>query len=236
MAIGNETNGTRPSAWGQRAAVLVIAAGLSCAGAALAQELTPSEYGPSPDLPAPEKSLLPTTKIAKAVGWPEGAKPRAIAGTVVNAYASGLSHPRWLYVLPNGDVLVAETDAPPKPDDSKGISGKVHKLVMKRAGSGSRPSANRIILLRGINDDGSAREQHVFLQDLNSPFGMALIGDNFYVADTDAVLDPGPLRDFTRALTARLVMSMIATDDNAALHNPQRLARAFAEVFGTVRR
>jgi glucose/arabinose dehydrogenase len=178
MTIGHPTS----------AAALVIAAALSAGGAVLAQQLTPSEFGPAPQLPAPEKSLLPTTKIAKAVGWAEGAKPHALAGTVVSAYARGLDHPRWLYVLPNGDVLVAETDAPAKPDDSKGISGKIHKLVMKRAGSGSRPSANRIILLRGINDDGSAREQHVFLQGLNSPFGMALVGDSFYVADTDAVL------------------------------------------------
>jgi glucose/arabinose dehydrogenase len=167
---------------------VALAVALICSGAAWAQQMTPSEYGPSPTLPAPEKSVLPTNKIAKAVGWPAGAKPTAITGTVVRAYASGLDHPRWLYVLPNGDVLVAESDAPPKPDDTKGIKGHVHKLVMKRAGSGTRPSANRIILLRGMNADGTAREQHVLLQGLNSPIGMALVGDTLYVADSDAVL------------------------------------------------
>jgi len=173
---------------GARLMLVAVAAGLTCTGAAMAQQLPLSEYGPSPALPAPEKSVLPTEKIAKAVGWPAGVTPRAIAGTVVKAYASGLDHPRWLYVLPNGDVLVAETEAPPKPDDSKGIKGKVQKMLMKRAGSGRQPSANRIILLRGMNADGTAREQHVFLQGLNSPFGMALVGDTLYVADSDAVL------------------------------------------------
>jgi glucose/arabinose dehydrogenase len=180
------------------------AAGLICSSVASAQQLTLSEYGPSPTLPAPEKSILPTNKIAKAVGWPAGATPHAIAGTVVKPYATGLDHPRWLYVLPNGDVLVAETDAPPKPDDTKGLKGELHKLVMKRAGSGTRPSANRIILLRGMNADGGAREQHVFLQSLNSPFGMALVGDSLYIADTDAVLR-FPYRDGDVAIRAPAV-------------------------------
>jgi glucose/arabinose dehydrogenase len=153
-----------------------------------AQQMTTSEYGPSPSLPAPDSSLLPTVNAAKAVGWPKDSKPLGAPGMSVNAYARDLDHPRWLYVLPNGDVLVAETEAPPKPEDSKGISGEVHKLVMKLAGSGTRPSPNRIILLRGINEDASARERHVFLQGLNSPFGMALVGDDLYVADTNAVL------------------------------------------------
>ncbi|HZR37506.1 MAG TPA: sorbosone dehydrogenase family protein [Nevskia sp.] len=144
--------------------------------------------GPQPELPAPDKSLLPRVHIATAKGWPAGAKPAAAAGLEVNALASGLDHPRWLYVLPNGDVLVAETDAPPKPDDSKGLEGWAHKEVMKRAGSGSRPSANRITLLRDTNGDGVADVRSVFLDGLNSPFGMALIGHTFYVADSDAVL------------------------------------------------
>jgi glucose/arabinose dehydrogenase len=122
------------------------------------------------------------------VGWPEGGKPIAAPGARVEAYARDLDHPRWLYVLPNGDVLVAESDAPPKPDDAKGIRGKIQKQVMKRAGSGSRPSANRITLLRDTRGDGSAPERHVFLQGLNSPIGMALVGDQFYVADSDALL------------------------------------------------
>lgn len=176
-----------PSVYARRT-TLAAAAILCISITARAQEIIASEYGPSPNLPAPHKSILTTVKIAKAVGWPENAKPRAAPGIVVDAYARDLDHPRWLYVLPNGDVLVAETDAPPKPDDSKGISGKVHKLLMKRAGSGTRPSPNRIILLRGLSADASAPERHVFLQGLNSPFGMALIGESLYVADTDAVL------------------------------------------------
>lgn len=144
--------------------------------------------GPNPQLPAPEKKLVPTVNIAPAKGWPSGAKPRAPQGFDVYAYASSLDHPRWLHVLPNGDVLVAESDAPAKPDDMKGVKGFVMKEVMKKAGSGRRPSANRITLLRGLNADGSAALKTVFMTNLNSPFGMALIGNHFYVADTDAIL------------------------------------------------
>jgi len=147
---------------------------------------TNAEYGPSPELVAPTKSILPTIRVAKAKGWNDDAKPQSAEGTTVTAYARKLQHPRWLYVLPNGDVLVAESEAPAKPDDSKGVSGKVHKLVMKRAGSAAHPNANRITLLRE-SKPGSV-EMHVFLQDLNSPIGMALVGNTFYVANSDAVL------------------------------------------------
>ena len=105
----------------------------------------------------------------------------------VAAFAGKLDHPRWLYVLPNGDVLVAETNAPPKPDDAKGIKGWIMGLVMKRAGAGV-PSANRITLLRDTHGDGVADLRSVLLQGLNSPFGMALVGNDLYVADSDAVL------------------------------------------------
>jgi glucose/arabinose dehydrogenase len=141
--------------------------------------------GPRPTLPAPNPTLIPTVNIAPAKGWPDGAKPAAAAGLSVNAYATGLDHPRWLYVLPNGDVLVAETNAPPK--DSKGIKEWVMKLVKKRAGAGV-PSANRITLLRDRDGDGIAETRTVFLQGLNSPFGMALIENDFYVANTDALI------------------------------------------------
>jgi glucose/arabinose dehydrogenase len=143
--------------------------------------------GPKPTLPAPAPSLIPTVNIAPAIGWPEGLKPVAAPGTQVAAFASGLDHPRWLAVLPNGDVLVAETNAPPKPDDAVGIKGWVMKLLMKRAGAGT-PSANRITLLRDSNGDGVADQRSVLLQGLNSPFGMALVGDQLYVATSDAVL------------------------------------------------
>jgi glucose/arabinose dehydrogenase len=144
-------------------------------------------YGSDPDLPKPQSSLLPTVNIAPAKGWPAGEMPIPATGLKVQAFAKGLRHPRWLYVLPNGDVLVAETDAPPKPDDSKGIKGKIMKWVMQRAGS-SHPSANGISLLRDSNGDGVAEQKTVFLQNLNSPFGMALVGNMLYVANTDALM------------------------------------------------
>jgi glucose/arabinose dehydrogenase len=148
---------------------------------------TEQTFGPSPTLPAPQTSWLPTVSVATATGWPAGGKPSATNGMAVNAFATGLDHPRTLYVLPNGDVLVAETNAPPKPDDSKGIKGWVAKMIMGRAGANT-PSANRITLLRDTDGDGVAETRSVFLEGLNSPFGMALVGDDFYVADSDAIM------------------------------------------------
>jgi glucose/arabinose dehydrogenase len=145
-----------------------------------------SSTGPDPTLPEPEKSLVPTVDTATAVGWKGDDKPRPADGFAVNAFASDLKHPRWLYVLPNGDVLVAETDAPPKPDDNKGAKGKVMKSLMKKAGSGEG-SANRISLLRDADGDGSAELKTIFASGLNSPFGMALVGSTFYVANSDSV-------------------------------------------------
>jgi glucose/arabinose dehydrogenase len=143
--------------------------------------------GPDPVLPPPSTSLIPTVDIAPAIGWPEGVQPRGAPGTRVTAFARGLDHPRWVYVLPNGDVLVAETNAPPRPEDEKGIRGRAMKAIMKRAGAGV-PSANRITLLRDADGDGVAETRSVFLEGLNSPFGMALVRDVLYVANTDAVV------------------------------------------------
>ena len=145
------------------------------------------DTGPTPLLVQPRSSLIPTVDIAPAVGWPAQGKPVAAAGFAVNAFARGLDHPRTVYVLPNGDVLVAETNAPPRPDDDKGLKGKVAKMVMKKAGAGVA-SPNRITLLRDADGDGVAETRSVFLQNLNSPFGIALVGDALYVANTDAVL------------------------------------------------
>lgn len=166
--------------------VIALAGGLSACGETSSLQVSDGT-GPSPKLPEPNKTLIPTVNIAPAIGWPEGAKPTAAAGTQVAAFAEGLDHPRWLYVLPNGDVLVAETNAPPKPDDSKGIRGWVMKKVMGKAGAGV-PSPNRITLLRDADKDGVAETRTVFLQNLNSPFGMALVGNDLYVADTDRLL------------------------------------------------
>lgn len=143
--------------------------------------------GPQPALPKPVTSLLPTVHVATASGWPAGATPRAAPGFAVNAFAGGLDHPRWLYVLPNGDVLVAETNAPPKPEDTKGIRGWFMKHVMQRAGAAGK-SADRITLLRDADGDGVAETRSIFLRGLHSPFGMALVGNDLYVANTDAIM------------------------------------------------
>lgn len=166
--------------------IVALAAGLVACGESSTLQVSDGT-GPSPKLPEPNKTLVPTVNIAEAVGWPQGAKPTAAEGLQVGAFAEGLDHPRWLYVLPNGDVLVAETNAPPKPDDAKGIRGWVMKKVMGRAGAGV-PSPNRITLLRDANHDGIAETRTVFLENLNSPFGMALVGNDLYVADTDRLI------------------------------------------------
>jgi glucose/arabinose dehydrogenase len=144
-------------------------------------------FGPSPTLPAPQSSLIPTINVAPATGWPQGGKPVAANGMAVNAFATGLDHPRTVYVLPNGDVLVAESNAPPKPDDGKGIKAWAQKLFMKRAGAVT-PSANRITLLRDADGDGTAETRSAFIENLNSPFGMVLVGNDFYVANSDAIV------------------------------------------------
>ena len=146
-----------------------------------------SGYGPNPVLPEPNPTLIPTVNIAPARGWPDGGRPVAAPGLQVQAFAHGLEHPRWLYVLPNGDVLVAESDAPPKPDGSWSLRGWIAKKIMARAGSGGR-SANRITLLRDADGDGEADTQRIFLEGLNSPFGMTLVDDQLYIANTDALL------------------------------------------------
>ncbi|MGE3294373.1 MAG: sorbosone dehydrogenase family protein, partial [Geminicoccaceae bacterium] len=142
-------------------------------------------YGPSPTLPPPEQSLIPTVNIATVDRWGEGEKPQAAAGFSVERFADGLDHPRWLYVLPNGDVLVAETNAPPK--ETTGIKSFNMGQVQKVAGAGTE-SANRITLLRDSDGDGRPETRTVFLKDLFSPFGMALVGGDFYVANADAVV------------------------------------------------
>ena len=143
--------------------------------------------GPAPALPPPRTSLIPLVNVVTARGWPKGERPGAAEDLSVVAFASGLDHPRWLHVLPNGDVLVAETNAPPRPDDAKGIKGWFFKRYQKQAGGGV-PSANRITLLRDADGDGVAELKSVLLENLTSPFGMALVGDVLYVANSDAIV------------------------------------------------
>jgi glucose/arabinose dehydrogenase len=144
-------------------------------------------YGPDPTLPPAAQETIPTVKIAPAVGWQGGAMPSPAAGLKVTPFAAQLDHPRWLYVLPNGDVLVAESNAPERPEQGKGIKAWFKKRAMKKAGAAT-PSANRITLLRDANGDGIAETRTAFLEDLHSPFGMALIGNQLYVANTGAVM------------------------------------------------
>ncbi len=157
--------------------------------AACGSEPAPSPegtYGASPQLPAPQKEGgLPTVEMAEAVGWPDGAAPLAPEGFAVTRFAEDLAHPRWLYVLPNGDVLVAESST--RPSAGGGLMGWIRNSIQRRAGA-IVDSADRITLLRDADRDGVVEARHVFAQDLNQPFGMALVGNHFYVANTDAVL------------------------------------------------
>jgi glucose/arabinose dehydrogenase len=164
----------------------VVAIALTACGE-VAQFPVAAGIGEHPQLPPPKTSLIPTVNIAPAIGWPKNIKPLPALGLAVNAFAVGLEHPRWLYVLPNGDVLVAETNAPPRPEDSQGIKGWIMGWLIDKAGAGI-PSANRITLLRDTDGDGVAETRTVFIEGLNSPFGMALVGNDFYVANTDAIV------------------------------------------------
>jgi glucose/arabinose dehydrogenase len=145
-----------------------------------------ADTGPAPVLAEPNPTkLIPTVKIAPAIGWPQGLAPTVAPGLAVNAYANGFDHPRWIYVLPNGDVLVAEANRPAKKPE--GLRAWVMSKVQKRAGAAT-VSADRITLVRDADGDGVAEVKTTFLTDLKSPFGIALIGNELYVANTDAIV------------------------------------------------
>jgi len=174
-------------------AALALAMLSACSGAA---SLSPSAgVGPAPTLPPPETSLIPTVNVAPVVGWTDASHPVPAPGFQVTALARNLDHPRWVYTLPNGDVLVAESNKPPKPegthDGGDGLMASVRNwaqgLLMKRAGA-QVPSANRITLLRDTDGDGVADLTQVFLSNLHSPYGMALAGGQLYIANADALV------------------------------------------------
>ena len=169
------------------APLLIVAALAACSCTESARLAAREDTGPRPRLLDPVRTALPTVDIAPAVGWPAGAAPVPAPGWRVSRFADGLSHPRWLHVLPNGDVLVAESNGPAGKSGIGGIKGAVMKRVMKKAGAGV-PSADRITLLRDTDGDGVAETRPVFLQGLHSPFGMALVGDTLYIANADALV------------------------------------------------
>src|SRR3954447_5016796 len=146
-----------------------------------------AEMGAHPLIPRPSTSLIPVMKVVKAEGWPTDETPVAGDGLSVRPFARGLNHPRWLYVLPNGDVLVAETNAPKRPDDNRGFKGFLFKFFLARGG-GAAPNENRIVLLRDANGDGIADTRSIFISHLYSPFGMTLVGDVLYVANADGIV------------------------------------------------
>jgi glucose/arabinose dehydrogenase len=175
----------------RRCVAVCVVSLLGLAGCGETARLPPTAgEGPYPTLPPPTRTLIPTVHVASAATWPSGKTPVAANGMRVTAFASGMSHPRWLHVLPNGDVLVAESNAPPRPEDGKGFKGWLMKQFMKKAGAGT-PSANRIVLLRDTDGDGVADQRMPFAEGLNSPFGMALVGEALYVANTDAIVRYG---------------------------------------------
>jgi glucose/arabinose dehydrogenase len=177
-----------------------------------------ADTGPNPQMAEPVRKLLPTVDIAPAVGWPADAAPLPAAGWRVTRFADGLQHPRWLHVLPNGDVLVAESNGPAGKSGVRGIKGKVMQSVMKKAGAGT-PSAERIRLLRDADGDGVAETREVLLEGLHSPFGMALVGDTLYVANADALVRVPYTRGATR-INARpeVVVALPGKDEELNHH------------------
>ena len=170
----------------QRAVALAVISLAALGQQARAQQY-PVGFGPNPVLPQVTSSLIPTVNVAPAESWPKGTAPKAAPGLAVTAYATELDHPRWLYVLPNGDVLVAETNKPPSQPEKNGIKGIIMKQQMKKAGAGVE-SANRITLLRGLGPNGAAATRTVFMTGLFGPFGMALVGNELYIANADALM------------------------------------------------
>lgn len=197
----NRRSRSAPRRWRGWMAFAALSTLLSCACMEHARLGANEDTGPDPVLVQPTpQGLMPTVDIAPAEGWAIGEAPVAADGLRVTRFADGLQHPRWLHVLPNGDVLVAESNAPADKSGYDGLKGVVMKQVMKRAGAGV-PSADRIALLRDAAGDGVAETRSVFLQDLHSPFGMALVGGILYVANANAIVGVPYREGATRAGT-----------------------------------
>jgi len=163
----------------------LTALALSACGESAKNDIS-TGFGANPSLPDPHPTAIPTVHVAKAVGWANQAKPVAEAGTTVNAFATSLDHPRWLYQLPNGDILVAESNFMMQGLDGS-IKGWFAKHFLTKGGAiGESP--NRITLLRDTDGDGVADFRATFIAGLHSPFGMSLIGDKFYVANADSIV------------------------------------------------
>ena len=215
----------------RRAWVVVAASAWLCACADTSRLAPAADFGPDPQLPEPRKTLLPTINVAPATGWPPNRTPVAAEGTRVSEFATGLEHPRWIHVLPNGDVLVAESNAPAKPKGSPGgIKAWVMKKVMALAGAGV-PSADRITLLRDADGDGTPELRSVFLENLTSPFGMALVGNILYIANADALVSvpyasgqtritvvPSKVLDLPAGLNHHWTKNVIASPDGRRLY------------------
>lgn len=144
-----------------------------------------ADTGREPVFTGPRSEMIPTVNIAEVKPWTAGEAPVPAKGLAVARFADGLSHPRSMLRLPNGDVLVAETNSPPRP--TGGIVNRVMNYLMNKAGAGD-PSPNRISLLRDADGDGRAETKTAFLTGLNSPYGMALLGNTLFVANTDALM------------------------------------------------
>lgn len=146
----------------------------------------PATLGADPTLPPANGRLIPISNAANVVGWAEGRAPTAPPGFTVTKFAGGLDHPRWLYQLPNGDVLVAEADTIRR-NEFEALPKRFYNWLRRNDGSARGNSANRITLLRDTNADGVAESRTPFLENLNQPLGMAVLGNSFYVANTDGV-------------------------------------------------
>jgi glucose/arabinose dehydrogenase len=174
--------------------------------------------GPSGEITLPKATsiFIPTVNIAKASAWPDGVKPVAKDGFSVNLFAKDIDHPRWLYMLPNGDILVAQSDTPTT-NTLQGIKGVISNYFMKLAGAGSK-SPNKITLLRDTNKTGVADVKTDFIVDLNSPFGMTLIGNDLYIANTDSIVryhyEPGDLAINTEKYPPEKIIDLPAGEIN----------------------